>query len=244
MQTAVICRFVARGESQYVCTDLLVSLLDFSRTDFRLSRHPLSYSKVQRLISVLIRNRRTFANIKQPGTYLDIGCGPNTHTDFCNLDYGWHPGINVCWDITRGLPFPNHYVGGVFTEHCLEHFSLDAALAILGEIHRIMRPRAVLRIVVPDGELYLRGYAVGTPLPYAEGDAKKFPIATPIVSVNRIFRDHGHLFIWNFETLAVALLKSGFQDVTKAAFGEGRDEKLLIDSPWRKVESLYVEAIA
>jgi hypothetical protein len=54
--------------------------------------------------------------------------------NFCNLDYGWHPGINVCWDITRGLPFPNHYVGGVFTEHCLEHFSLDTALAILGEI--------------------------------------------------------------------------------------------------------------
>jgi hypothetical protein len=98
--------------------------------------------------------------------------------------------------------------------------------------------------VVPDGELYLRGYAVRTALPYAQGDAKDFPIATTMVSVNRIFRDHGHLFIWDFETLATALLKSGFQDVTKAAFGAGRDNKLLIDTPWRKVESLYVEAIA
>jgi predicted SAM-dependent methyltransferase len=215
-------------------------MLDFSHTDFRLSRHPLSYAKVQ----AMIRNRRAFADIKQPGTYLDIGCGANTHTDFCNLDYRWHPGIDVCWDITRRLPFPDSYVGGVFTEHCLEHFSLDTALAILGEIHRVMRPRAVLRIVVPDGELYLRGYASRTALPYAADDAEDFPIVTPIVSVNRIFRAHGHLFIWDFETLTAALLRLSFRDVMKAAFGEGRDDKLLIDTPLRKVESLYVEATA
>jgi hypothetical protein len=100
--------------------------MDFSHTDFRLTRHPLSYAKVQWMISALIRNRRAFANLKQPGTYLDIGCGPNTHTGFCNLDYAWHPGIDVCWDITRRLPFSDRYVGGVFTEHCLEHFALDA----------------------------------------------------------------------------------------------------------------------
>lgn len=133
--------------------------MDFSHTKLRLNRHPLSYAKVQRVVSAMVRNRRAFADIKQSAIYLDIGCGTNTHTDFCNLDYGWHPGIDVCWDITRGLPFPDHYVRGVFTEHCLEHFSLNTGLAILGEIHRIMRPRAVLRIVVPDGELYLRSYA-------------------------------------------------------------------------------------
>ena len=192
----------------------------------------------------MIRNRRAFADIKQSGTYLDIGCGPNTHSDFCNLDYSWRPGIDVCWEITRGLPFPDRYVCGVFTEHCLEHFSFNTGLSILGEIHRIMRPRAVLRIVVPDGELYLRGYASGIALPYAQEDAEEFPIVTPMVSVNRIFRKHGHLFIWDFETLATTLLKLGFHDVTKAAFGEGRDDKLLIDTPGRKVESLYAEAIA
>jgi SAM-dependent methyltransferase len=212
--------------------------MDFSCTNFRLNRNPLSYAKVQRLISACIRNRRIFADIKQPGAYVDIGCGPYTHPDFCNLDYGWRPGIDVCWDITRGLPFPDCYVGGVFTEHCLQHFTLDAALAILREIHRVMRPRAVLRIVLADGELYLRSYVARTPLPYAEGDA------TPIVSINRVFHAYGSLFIWDFETLSATLLKSGFQDATKAAFGVGRDPKLLIETPSRKVESLYVEAIA
>jgi predicted SAM-dependent methyltransferase len=218
--------------------------VDFSHTKLRLNRHPLDYAKVQRVVSALIRNRHAFADIKKPGTYLDIGCGRNTHADFCNLDYDWHPGIDVCWDITRRLPFPDHYICGVFTEHCLEHFSLDTGLAMLGEIHRILRPRGVLRVVVPDGELYLRNYASNIALPYAEGDAKTHPIATPMVSVNRIFRRHGHLFIWDFETLAAALLKLGFRDVTKAAFGEGRDGKLLIDTPSRKIESLYVECVA
>jgi len=224
--------------------DLKTPIMDFSHTDFRLSRNPLSYSKVQRVISAAIRNRRAFADIKQPGTYLDVGCGRNIHPDFCNLDYGWHPGIDVCWDIGRGLPFPSRYVGGVFTEHCLEHFTLEAGLTLLAELYRVMHPGAVLRIVVPDGELYLRGYVARTALPFAQGDAEHFPLATPMVSVNRIFRYHGHLFIWDFETLAAALYKCGFQTVNKAAFGVGRDNKLLIDTPRRKVESLYVEAVA
>ena len=62
--------------------------------------------------------------------------------------------------------------------------------------------------------------------------------------LNRIFHEHGHLFIWDFETLAAALLKSDFHDVTKTAFGEGRDDRLLIDTRYREVESLYVEAVA
>jgi hypothetical protein len=29
------------------------------------------------------------------GKYLDVGCGPNTHEAFINLDYLWYPKVDV-----------------------------------------------------------------------------------------------------------------------------------------------------
>ena len=69
-------------------------------------------------------------NRKSTGLILDVGCGPNANTQNINLDYEWRPGIDVCCDITKGLPFQNGYVAGVFTEHCIEHIRFDDALVV------------------------------------------------------------------------------------------------------------------
>ena len=139
------------------------------------------------------------------------------------------------------------YVAGIFTEHMIEHLAIRDALALFRECRRVLRPGGVLRIVVPDGEIYLAEYAkhrAGQPaiMPYGEEDRREFSLATPMVSVNRIFRAHGHQFIWDFETLRDALLGAGFTRVERCAFGQGRDAKLIRDSKQRRIESLYVEA--
>jgi predicted SAM-dependent methyltransferase len=213
-------------------------------------RRPLTtYDSVQAVITAVTRNRKVFADIKSPGCYLDLGCGwPAKNPEFCHLDYNWRPGVDVCWDVKRGLPLPDAYVSGIFTEHMIEHLRFDDTLALFAECRRVLRPGGVLRIVVPDGELYLCGYArhqagEAVQLPYSEDDASRFPIATPIVSVNRIFRDYGHQFIWDFETLRAALLRSGFSTVERCSFGQGKNPKLVRDSQSRQVESLYLEAI-
>jgi predicted SAM-dependent methyltransferase len=231
-----------RGHREGAC-----GLIDFSNTRVSWRRPIHSYAKVQWLISALIRNRGVFANKKMAGCYLDLGCGPNATPDFCNLDYTWHPGVDVCWDVTRGLPFADHYIGGIFTEHMLEHLPFADALTLLAECRRILRIGGVLRVVVPDGQLYLSEYAKHVAgetahMPYADGDKGAFPIATPIVSLNRIFRDHGHQFIWDYETLRLALLRCGFMNVERRSFGKGADPRLLRDTEGRAVESLYVEA--
>ena len=117
----------------------------------------------------------------------------------------------------------------------LEHLDFGNGLAFLAECRRILHAGKTLRIVVPDGELYLTEYAkhiAGSTarIPYAERDASTFPFVTPIVSVNRIFRAWGHKFVWDYETLRIALLRAGFANVQKCAFGEGADPKLLCDS--------------
>lgn len=218
--------------------------MDFSMTSVSLSRPVTSYSKTQHLIALLIRNRKRFARLKAPGCYVDLGCGPNTDPSFCNLDFSWRPDIDVCWDVTKGLPFPDAYVRGIFTEHMLEHLPSESALDVLKECRRVLMNDGVLRIIMPDGAIYLREYAKGAQscMPCSDGDNKRFPFYTAIMSINRLFRDDGHCFIWDVETLTRALTHSGFQNVKECAFGTGRDPRLLRDSPGRKAESLYVEA--
>lgn len=219
-----------------------------------LKRSVTSYAKVQAWIGWAIRNRRfqlqrrRIAGIR----YLDIGCGQCTHKNLINLDFLWHPKIDVCWDIRRGLPFRDQSLRGVFSEHCLEHFALPEALSLLREIRRVLQPSGAIRIVVPDGELYLRTY-----VSQISGDAgRRFPFQdaesldalwTPMTSVNRVFYQDreslfGHRTIYDYPMLAAVLRHCGFGDIQKCEFRRGRDEQILIDNPARRIESLYVEA--
>lgn len=218
-------------------------MLNFNSTRLRFDRPITSYSKVQSGLSRIIRNRKVFAARSTNGAYLNIGCGQYPAAGFFNIDYAWRPGINLCWDITRGLPIQSATIAGIFTEHCIEHIGFNQFRELAKEFYRVLHPGGVARIIVPDGELYVRRYLGAEPLPYADCDTNANGIYTPFMSVNRIFYDHGHRFIYDFETLALVLRRAGFQEVDRCSFAIGREPRLLIDTPARAVESLYVEAL-
>jgi predicted SAM-dependent methyltransferase len=210
----------------------------------RRDRPLTSYSKVQRAIGRVVRGRRAqlaFTDL-EGRTYLDIGCGIHAHPDFVNLDYDWFPGVDVCWDITQGLPLPSAHFRGVFTEHCLEHVTLAECREVLTEIRRVLAPGGSLRVVVPDVAVYLdalqraKAGAVN-PFPHQDGADP-----TPLMTLNRVFYDHGHRYTYDEETMAAILADVGFERIARASFREGRDPRLLIDREERAVGSLYVEA--
>jgi|LakMenE18May11ns_1017448.scaffolds.fasta_scaffold9958929_5 predicted SAM-dependent methyltransferase len=215
---------------------------------FSFDRPWWSYVKVQKIIAAIKRNKRFLIskNISSK-EYLDVGCGPNTHSDFISLDYGWNPKVDICWDATRGLPFDDNSLTGIFTEHCLEHLDLESVNKVLFEFWRVLKPGGTVRLIVPDGELYLRNYVriqdgdEGAHLPYSETDRFQ-DIYTPIMSINRIFRGHGHQFIFDYQTFERMLIKCRFANIKKESYKCGRDKNLLIDMESRVVESLYVEA--
>lgn len=213
-----------------------------------------SYAKVQTWIGVLIRNRQFQLKRKKVLTtpYLDLGCGRNCHDHLINLDYLWHPEVDVCWDIQKGIPFPDGSLKGIFSEHCFEHFPLEVAFFLLQESRRVLAQGGILRIVVPDAGMYLERYHQRSK---RIGD-EKFPFEeresfndfyTPMLSVNRIFyqdreQAFGHRTMYDHELLRQLLLKAGFTQIAKRSFREGADQELLVDSENRKCESLYVEA--
>jgi predicted SAM-dependent methyltransferase len=125
-------------------------------------------------------------------------------------------------------------------------------MALLKECRRVLAPAGVARIVVPDGELYMRTYVgqlAGETLrrfPYQENESRH-PLWTPMSSVNRVFYQdresaYGHQVIYDFLLLQTTLRECGFAEVVRREFGLGTDPYLLIDTPDRQVESLYVEA--
>jgi predicted SAM-dependent methyltransferase len=167
-----------------------------------------------------MNKRRILQNV-----LLNVGCGPNIFENFINLDYDWTPKIDICWDITR-KPYPlnANSLEGVFTEHCLEHISFEDCEKNLREFYRMLKPGGTLRIVVPDGELYIdiyerrkNGEQIYMPYEKEEG----YP--TPMARMNGIFRNHGHQFIYDFETFRFLLGRAGFRNVKKETFAHGRD---------------------
>ena len=178
--------------------------------------------------------------------YLDIGGGPNTTSDVIGLDFQWRPGVDICWDVTRGIPLDSDSLDGVFSEHCIEHLPLRGGVAMMRECLRVLRPGGTVRLITPDGALYATEYtriANG-----GDGDMPRagregiLGILTPIMSVNRVFNQFGHRFIYDFETFAALLSAVGFVDVAQVEFRVGRDPALLKDTEWRRVGSVYVEA--
>jgi predicted SAM-dependent methyltransferase len=215
--------------------------MDFSNTKFSLGRSVLSYSKVRRAIGPIMR---AFPIRKKPalGAYLNVGAGPHGRSDFFNIDYDYHPGIDLFWDLNKPLPIASNSVGGIFTEHCLEHLPLATTRKVLSEFHRIMMPGAPLRVSVPDGELYIRRYADGEAMPFWEQETGTDSDWTQMQSVNLLFYGHGHRYIYDFQTLRRFLAEAGFAKIERSDFRIGRDPRLLIDQDARRCESLYIEA--
>ncbi len=220
------------------------------------SRRWDSYAAVQPWIGRWMRNRRS--QLDRPRVralrHVDIGCGLNRHNALLNLDWQWTPGLDLCWDITQGLPFADQSMLGVYSEHCFEHFDLATVRRVVADVRRILLPGGTLRIAVPDAELYLRCYvqqldgAPGEDFPFGQSE-RTDPLWTPLASVNRVFYQDrespfGHRTMFDFRSLKKILETAGFTAICRVGFRTGRDPVLLVDSEVRRPESLYVEAVA
>ena len=64
----------------------------------------------------------------------------------------------VCWNLRRGIPFPDASVDVVYHSHVLEHLDREDAPGFLRECRRVLKPGGFLRVVVPDLEQLARRY--------------------------------------------------------------------------------------
>lgn len=161
--------------------------------------------------------------------------------DWINID-GWcKRGIDYVMDLRCKLPFADNSVNYVFMEHALEHFNLSNGISVLRELHRVMAPGGVIRIIVPDLERYCSAY-LASDHDWFELAGPKF--TTLAEGLNYVFLNHFHRFMYDFESLSLTLRETGFKHIIRSSHLASEHEELRQDMDLlnRKALNLYVEA--
>ena len=166
------------------------------------------------------------------------GCQNVRKEGWVNVDLAGYP-VELRWNLLRPLPFGAGTVDGVFHEHLLEHFSLTEGLALAQDWHRVLKSGGVVRIGVPDAGAYVSSYS--DPDPNALKELRP-EAATKLLAVSALFYWPHHQTMYDFETLQLLVTAAGFQHVERREFGDTRLDPAP-DSPHRRAETLYVEAI-
>jgi len=200
------------------------------------------YHVVSSLVNLLLG--RDPNKIKPKARFLNLACGPKgiQSEDWLNCDGFLKSSVDYVFNIMGKMPFKDERFEGIFSEHFFEHLIPDHANSFLSECLRVLKPGGVLRLSVPDGELYLNKYFNDH-----EWMLQRRPNVTPrtrIAIVNEVFRQgFEHQYCYDFETIKVVLEEAGFKDVRRVDFHTSSIPELLIDQEGRRFESLYVEAI-
>lgn len=155
---------------------------------------------------------------------LQIGAGYNMLDGWLNADF--NPATRQAGQLylnaTRRFPFASASFDYVFSEHMIEHIWWSDGQTMLKESHRILKPGGKIRISTPNlasiaslldpprtpiKEQYLK-LSTDKHIPHAIGYRPGFVI-------NNFFWDFGHFFVYDADTLELALRTAGFTDIQR-----------------------------
>ena len=199
-------------------------------------------------------------------TKLNLGGGADWYM------MGWE-----CLDISNGYDlsvlnlskYADSSVDVIYTSHCIEHLTLPQVIALLGDCYRVLRKDGLIRIVVPDLDIYSyiqlndqrQILEEGNPHYYARPEHKRTPLSEHVKfllgwgSFVGSESDHKSFFTLNSLSLFLSLL--GFKKITRVSFCDSdlkelRKEAVLnlggmpvtgFDNANTRNISLYVEAM-
>lgn len=130
-------------------------------------------------------------------------------------------------DVTRPFPFPDDSFDYVFAEHLVEHVSWRDGQRMLAECRRVLRPGGVLRVATPDLAVLValyRGEAGPDGRHYVDWVSRRYLAGLghrhPVFVLNNAMRNWGHTFLYDEETLTLALGDAGFTAIGRRDFGE------------------------
>ena len=134
-------------------------------------------------------------------------------------------------DLRYGLPFPDASVDFLYISHALHHLYRAEAAKLLGEVIRTLKRGGTIRIVVPDLEYIMSLYQQGK----RDRALSYFFYESPR---SELFSCR---YQYDFLLLRDLLESTGFRDVGRCAYQEGRTPDLgCLDR--MPEESLFVEA--
>jgi len=196
---------------------------------FRWARSRLQQAPTKGRVRKLIRANRPI--------WLDIGAGGRRG------EHGWitldlSPGCDLCYDLGRGLPFPDNSIERLYSSHTFEHFSPNELQILLAESKRVLIRDGLLSVAVPDAKIWIDAYARGEAI-----DSRKYlngyQIPCPYGRLDLVnfiaYMDGCHKYLFDDENLLSVLRTAGFRNVQLRSFDP------MIDVSVRQHESLYAQ---
>ena len=91
-------------------------------------------------------------------TKLHLGCGAKYIPGFEHIDSAPFSHLRYCTDVSNLKMYEDNSVDLIYASHVLEHFGRHEYVSVLKEWFRVLRPRGVLRLAVPDFEAVVKLY--------------------------------------------------------------------------------------
>ena len=170
---------------------------------------------------------------------LQIGTGPNLLEGWLNTDADTDadPGQKrvVFLDARKPFPIGDDVFDYVFSEHQIEHLSFGEGIFMLREVNRILKPHGRIRIATPNLQTLVRLYSAKKKSrlqkKYIDWLFDKSKIMaemsghgrTGCIVINNAFRNWGHQFIYDAETLREVMVSTGFEEITSHLPGKSDD---------------------
>lgn len=144
---------------------------------------------------------------------LNLGGGGNCLAGCLTADID--PRADVYVDLLQPLPFDDNEIDHIFCEEAIEHVDKAAALRLLRECQRVLKPGGLLRVTTPDLNWLISALAS------ADLTCDGF---------NECFYGHGHRYIYTQDELAALLTQAGFTSTRVSSYQDEASVLGLLDS--------------
>jgi len=166
-------------------------------------------------------------NIVEPLS-LHLGCGLTRFEEWLNIDRFNVTGVtDIVWDLRNGIPVPDSSCRFIYSEHLLEHLSVNDGVALLRECYRVLCLGGVVRIAMPSLEEVVDIYVKDSwqTLGIDKMDAFKF-VKTSAELINMSFYWWEHQWLYDREELHRRLNEAGFSIICDNEWGNSNYSEL------------------
>jgi SAM-dependent methyltransferase len=173
---------------------------------------------------------------------LNWGCGSEPSPGWINSDRKEGAGIDLSCDILDGLPLDDDSIDYAVSIHALPELPLEHLVPALREIRRVLRPRGVLRLALPDLDRGFRAYLDGERDYFFVPDDDARSLGGKLVTQLLWYGHTRSLFTADF--IEELLRKAGFDEIVHCRFMETSSRfPEIVELDNRERESLFVEAV-
>lgn len=191
-----------------------------------------------------------------------LGCGDVIIKDYLNIGFwqqleqdtlyanpnGVEGSFLYNYDLVKGIPAKDESLDVIYHSHFLEHLSYIEGINFTRDCFRTLKSGGLMRIVVPDLELWIQNYSTNNKFFLDEYRKVLHPYNEIYNTKGAIFmgmlHNHGHKMGYDFETLKFVLEMNGFAKITRKLLQQSDLPDIETVEPYRPVkamESLCVE---